>query len=67
MITIILNGDHHQIQDSSTVLQLLEELQLPVQGIALAINGSVVPKSQWTRLKLKNSDKIELITIAQGG
>lgn len=67
MINIILNGTPQAIPDSFTITQLIETLRLPTQGIALAINDSVIPKSQWTHVILKNSDKIEMITIVQGG
>lgn len=67
MITISFNGDEKQLPEFTTITQLLSTLQVPTQGIALANNDCVVPKSEWSKVALKNLDKIEVITIVQGG
>ena len=36
-------------------------------GIAVAINGNIVPKKDWENTHLKELDKVLIITAAQGG
>ncbi len=36
-------------------------------GIAIAVNGTVVPKAEWQSYFLKEEDEILIITPAQGG
>jgi sulfur carrier protein len=36
-------------------------------GIAAAVNGEVVPRSQWPVHELKDGDVVEVITAMQGG
>lgn len=36
-------------------------------GIAVAINYSVVPRSEWGQTRIREGDEIELITARQGG
>lgn len=37
------------------------------EGIAVAVNQSVIPKKQWSTYRLEPHDKILLITATQGG
>ncbi len=64
---ITLNGSVQQVRESTTVAELVEALGLPMRGIALAVNSEVVPKSSWKERSLSPQDKVELLTIAQGG
>jgi len=36
------------------------------RGIAVAVNGEVVPKGQWNR-RLISGDHVEILTAVQGG
>jgi sulfur carrier protein len=36
-------------------------------GIAVALNGEVVPRSAWDRTTLSEGDKVEVLVAAQGG
>ena len=48
-------------------MTLLAALLLPVFAAGAAINGAVVPKSQWTDATLNDGDEIEIIRATQGG
>lgn len=37
------------------------------KGIAIAINGSVVPRSSWNETRISDGDDIEIVKIMQGG
>ena len=67
MIDIFLNGSAHLIPETTTVDELIESLGLSKKGIALAINSEVIPKSNWKEGQLLSQDKVELLTIVQGG
>lgn len=41
--------------------------QMETRGIAVAINGSVVPRSKWAETMLSGEDDIEIVKIMQGG
>ena len=38
-----------------------------IEGIAIAVNDKVVPKSEWEKFCLKNGDSILAIGAVQGG
>jgi sulfur carrier protein len=37
------------------------------RGIAVAVNGEVVPRSAWATTTVAAGDQVEVLTAAQGG
>ncbi|MGC8463952.1 MAG: sulfur carrier protein ThiS [Acidimicrobiales bacterium] len=37
------------------------------RGVAVAVNGTVVPRSQWDATVLNPGDRVEIVTAAAGG
>jgi sulfur carrier protein len=54
---------------AATVADFLAERAVDVgqRGIAVALNGSVVPCSAWRETALKPGDNIEIVRAMQGG
>src|ERR1700730_12588204 len=52
-----------------TLAALLEEKAVDVaqRGIAVALNGAVVPRAAWPQTPLKPGDSIEIVRARQGG
>jgi len=64
----INNQQKQFIADSLTVQALLDlEIPLKQNGIALAINNTVIPKSDWNSHLIKETDDILIISATQGG
>lgn len=60
--------NQQQKQVKSTVLsQLLNELEVPLQGIAIAVNQSIVARAMWDETLLKENDQITIIKATRGG
>jgi sulfur carrier protein len=36
-------------------------------GIAVAVNGEVLPRSEWAATVLRDGDQLEVVTAVQGG
>jgi sulfur carrier protein len=67
-MTIWVNHNEHQYDASITLFELLELLNKSDKtGIAIAVNNNVIPKKSWRSFKIKNQDKITIITATQGG
>ncbi|HEV7378334.1 MAG TPA: sulfur carrier protein ThiS [Dyadobacter sp.] len=65
---ISINQQVTEIPENVSVQKLLTSLFAnPSKGIAVAINQSIIPKSQWDRHILLADDKITLIRATQGG
>jgi len=64
---IILNGEATQIDDNSTVLQVLQKYNLDSKLTVVEINLTVLKKEQFNTFFVKEDDKIELIRFMGGG
>ena len=53
--------------DTTTLSHLTEELCLPVQGIAIAVNNRMVPRTEWADYALTEGISIIIIKAACGG
>ena len=66
---VIVNGESVKLPPRSTVSDLIARLQ-PASGptgVAVAVNGEVVPVSRWRDTELKPGDKVDLVQAVQGG
>jgi sulfur carrier protein len=63
-----VNG-HEMPLDATTVADLLAQqaVEIGPRGIAVALNGSVVPRSAWSETALRPGDNIEIVRAMQGG
>ncbi len=65
---IRVNGAE-RILTAGNVARLLQQLGYgdDRRGIAVAVNGQVVPRSAWGERKLQVGDEIEIVGAVQGG
>ena len=67
-ISVMVNDAPRQLGAAATVHALVAELGLADRkGVALAVNGSVVPRSAWTTQALADGDRVLVIRATQGG
>jgi sulfur carrier protein len=62
-----VNGVVRELAEAATVHGLVAELTPERRGVAVAVNGEVVPRSQWAAAILRAGDRVEVLTAAQGG
>ena len=62
-----VNNKEVEIDSSSTLTQLITQLELPSQGIAVAINNKMIPRTEWERFSLQENDNLVIIKAACGG
>lgn len=67
MITIRVNEKLMEIEEFATVSHFLEKTNTTVNGIAVAINNTIIPKASWNSKQLHNNDNILIIKATQGG
>jgi sulfur carrier protein len=67
MVDIEVNGETHRVPAGTTLRDLLVLLELPDQGVALAVNRSVVRRQQWAEQQVAASDRIEIVRAIGGG
>lgn len=64
-----INNQTKQFATDSLTVQALLDLEIPVKqnGIAVAINNSIIPKSNWNFHIIQETDNILIISATQGG
>ena len=64
-----INNQTKQFSLDSLTVQALLDIEIPEKqnGIALAINNTVIPKSDWNSHFLNTTDDILIISATQGG
>jgi sulfur carrier protein len=63
---VTVNDESHEVDEQMTVAALLECLGFPEKGIAVAVDWSVVPRSEW-ETALTDGARVEVVTAVQGG
>jgi sulfur carrier protein len=67
-VNVVVNGAPMNVASEYTVSDLLDELgRAHGRGVAVAINGEVVGRSQWRSAQLKPDDRVEVLGAIGGG
>ncbi len=65
---LIVNGEEKIFdKESLTIKELVNELGIKVPNYAVAVGLEVIPKSEYDKYKLKDGDKVEIVTFVGGG
>ena len=67
MITVTVNQDTKNISATASLDKLLEQLNISLVGIAVAVNNQIITKQNWANTSLHQNDNITIIKATQGG
>jgi sulfur carrier protein len=66
--TFLVNGERRFLAEFPTVARLLDDLRVrELKGVAVALNGAVVPRAEWPARALSQDDRVLVIRATQGG
>ncbi|MGZ4575451.1 MAG: sulfur carrier protein ThiS [Mycobacteriaceae bacterium] len=65
-MTVTVNGSARELAEGCTVAQLVAAEGVPERGIAVAVDGTVVPRGSWTAV-VREGAVVEIVTAVQGG
>jgi sulfur carrier protein len=69
-LTLILNGQSRafdKLPQRASLEQLIDELGLKGDRVAVEHNGEIVPRSGWTETVLNAGDRLEVVHFVGGG
>ena len=66
-IELTINGEAREASDGQTLAQLLDELKVNRQQVAVEVNAELVPRETHEQRALSNGDQIEIVTLVGGG
>jgi len=68
MVQVTINRESFMLPESGTLADVLSQLDISrPDGIAIAVNDTVIPKGEWEGYRLKSDDKVFVIRATQGG
>jgi sulfur carrier protein len=68
-MTVEVNGEPVELQEPATVAALVERAGAggDRRGVAVAVDGEVVPRSAWGSTELNDGQRVEVVGAIQGG
>ena len=66
-MTVTVNGQRWELPGGATVADVLERLGAPSSGVAVALDGAVVPRVSWPGTALRDGAAVDVVTAVQGG
>ena len=67
-MTIVLNGERRDLREGATVADAVAAAGARTErGIAVALDGEVVPRSEWETTRVREGQTVEVLQAVQGG
>jgi sulfur carrier protein len=66
-LQVYVNGDSKELTEGASLADLITQLDLPAQRIAVEHNRTVVRRSQWDSTVLGDGDRVEIVHFVGGG
>jgi thiamine biosynthesis protein ThiS len=64
---IFVNGEKQQVAENYKIINLIQDLKLENKRLAVEVNLTIIPRSQFETYLLSVGDKIEIIQAIGGG
>ncbi|QGK68518.1 sulfur carrier protein ThiS [Allosaccharopolyspora coralli] len=66
-MTITINGADHGVEADSSLATILAAYGVAEKGVAVAVDGAVVPRASWQDTIVPDGAAVEVLTAVQGG
>lgn len=64
---ISVNNKETELIEGNTVADLAHQMELPAQGVAIALHNRMIPRTEWGNTLLQPGDSLVIIKAACGG
>jgi thiamine biosynthesis protein ThiS len=62
-----INGDEKDYADGLTLTDLVAQLGMKADRVAVELNREIVARGQWAETSLRDGDKLEIVHFVGGG
>ena len=66
-IKIKINGKIKTVIENSKLSEMLKQLKIPLNKVAIELNEEIIDKKKINKTKLNKNDKIEIVHFIGGG
>ena len=69
MLRVLLNGEPQDLPDGATAADAVRASGASgeARGVAVALDGEVVPRTEWGSTALSEGGRVEVLSAVQGG
>jgi sulfur carrier protein len=67
MISLKINGKEVELERPTPLLDYLEKLGVNARTVAVEHNGEIIPRTSFTRVTLREGDRVEIVRMVGGG
>ncbi len=64
---LIVNGEERELSGNFSVAGLLEHCGVKAPRVAVELNFTIVPRSEYPTTSLREGDEIEIVSFVGGG
>lgn len=64
---IFINGESHACPERTTLEQLVVQLGMKGDRVAIELNREIVPRTAWNDAQLNEGDRLEIVHFVGGG
>jgi len=64
---IFVNGEAKECPESVSLAQLISQLGMKGDRVAVELNREIVPRAQWSDTELHQGDRLEIVHFVGGG
>ncbi|CAH1662567.1 Sulfur carrier protein [Hyphomicrobiales bacterium] len=64
---IRVNGEEAALEVATVAELVASHASAEARGIAVALNGAVLPRAKWPETRLTAGDRVEIVRARQGG
>jgi sulfur carrier protein len=68
-VRVVLNGEQRELPEEATLEAAIAASGAAPsgRGVAVAVDGEVVPRGEWPALRLREGQRVEVVQAVQGG
>jgi sulfur carrier protein len=68
-VNVVLNGESRELRDGASLVDAIAASGAPEdrRGVAVALDGEVVPRGAWDATALHDGARVEVLQAVQGG
>jgi sulfur carrier protein len=62
-----INGERKEFLDPLSLQELVEQLGMKSDRVAIELNREIAARSEWSKITLKDGDRLEIVHFVGGG
>jgi len=66
-VEVTINGNARQFSSGLTLVDLIQQLGMKSDRVAVELNREIVPRDHWATTSLNNGDRLEIVHFVGGG